>query len=550
MLLLDPAAGSGNFLTETYLSLRRLENEVLEIVHKGNLIMGELDDPIKVSIKQFSGIEINGYAVAVAQTALWIAESQMLKETEQVIGKEIEFLPLKSNPNIIEGNALTLDWESVVPKDKLNYIMGNPPFVGKKYRSDQQRDDMRIYSDESGKPYANAGILDYVSCWFFKASQYMNGTHVCAALVATNSITQGEQVIAMWKPLYERFNIRINFAWKSFAWDSESTNKAHVHCVIIGFSATDSIAPKKLFSQSGICDITNNISPYLMDTPVIFVESRRQPICNVPSLIYGSFALDNGGKYTVDEEEYLQLIKKEPNIKKYFKLFLGADEFINHIKRYCIWLKDADIGEVKKSPILYSRINSVKEWRSQSNRPQTKKAAQTPMLFAEIRQPDSDYLAVPITSSLNRQYIPMGYMSKEVIASNHLFVLPDATLYHLGILMSSTHMAWMRAIAGRRKSDYNYSNLIVYNNFPWPTRTDKQKAKIEQTAQSILDARAKFPDASLADLYDETTMPPELRKAHEANDKAVMAAYGFKASMAEPEIVAELLEMYQKLTEA
>ena len=340
-------------------------------------------------------------------------------------------------------------------------------------------------------------------------------------------------------------NIHINFAYRSFTWISESSDVAQVHCVIIGFSNFDE--EEKFIYQDNNRIKVNNINGYLIDADDIYVESCRNPICDVPRMIYGSFALDNGN-YTFDEDIYHKIINKEPNIKKYIKLFLGADEFINKINRYCIWLKDADISEVRRSNILYERVKSVQEWRRKSDRLQTRKAAETPMLFAEIRQPNTDYLAIPITSSQNRQYIPMGYISKDIIASNHLFILPNASLYHFGVLTSNIHMAWVRFNAGRRKSDYNYSANIVYNNFVWCNPTEKQRQEIDQTAQKILDARKLYPESSLADLYNDILMPPELRKAHQANDRAVMKAYGFDFKLTEAEIVAELMKMYQKLT--
>ena len=385
------------------------------------------------------------------------------------------------------------------------------------------------------------GNLDYVACWYKKAANFIKGKKIKCAFVSTNSITQGEQVAI----LFSNLNIHINFAYRSFTWISESSDVAQVHCVIIGFSNFDE--EEKFIYQDNNRIKVNNINGYLIDADDIYVESCRNPICDVPRMIYGSFALDNGN-YTFDEDIYHKIINKEPNIKKYIKLFLGADEFINKINRYCIWLKDADISEVRRSNILYERVKSVQEWRRKSDRLQTRKAAETPMLFAEIRQPNTDYLAIPITSSQNRQYIPMGYISKDIIASNHLFILPNASLYHFGVLTSNIHMAWVRFNAGRRKSDYNYSANIVYNNFVWCNPTEKQRQEIDQTAQKILDARKLYPESSLADLYNDILMPPELRKAHQANDRAVMKAYGFDFKLTEAEIVAELMKMYQKLT--
>ena len=544
LTFLDPACGSGNFLTETYLSLRRLENEALKLIHKDQIVMG-LDGIIKVSIGQFYGIEINDFAVTVAKTALWIAESQMMKETESIVNMDMDFLPLRSYANIVEGNALRIDWESVVPKDKLNYIMGNPPFVGKKYQTISQKNDMQIVF---GRTQKGVGSLDYVAAWYQKAAEFIKGTSIEVAYVSTNSLVQGEHIPLFWKQFYNNFDITINFAYPTFKWQTESQRKAAVHCVIIGFTAFHKQGDKWIYFGDKIKKKVNNIHPYLKALPNVFIENRAKPLSSsVAPLVYGSFALDDGN-YTISEKEYENLIEKEPDIKKYLLEFLGSEEFINNKRRYCIWLKDAEIKDIRKSRILSEKVKRVQEWRRKSGRKETVDAALTPTLFAEIRQPDSHYLAIPITSSERRRYIPMGYMNENVIASNHLLVLPNATLYEFGVLASNVHMAWVRTVAGRMKSDYNYSARIVYNNFPWPTPTEEQKAKIEQTAQAILDARAIYPDCSLADLYDETTMPVELRRAHQQNDKAVMQAYGFSIKMTESECVAALMKMYQELT--
>lgn len=541
---LDPACGSGNFLTQTYIELRRLENRALEAIYGTQVVMG-IYSPIKVKINQLYGIEINDFAVSVAKTALWIAESQMMKETERIIGQNLHFLPLTSNASIVEGNALRIDWESVVPKSKISYIMGNPPFVGKKYQNVLQKADMKYVFGAKAK---GIGSLDYVTAWYRKAIDYIQHTKIVTAFVSTNSIVQGEHIPLFWKTLYEQFYINILFAYQSFRWDSEAIDKAAVHCVIIGFSASKVVTHKLLFVSDAIVRVVSNIHPYLIEMPDVFIENRSKPLSDCKPLVYGSFALDDGN-YTISENEYKELIAKEDNIKKYIKLFIGSEEFINGKKRYCIWLKNADLREVKNCQFLNERVKNVQEWRRQSKRKETIAAADTPMLFAEIRQPESDYMVIPITSSERRRYIPMGYMTKEVIASNHLLVLPNASLYDFGVLMSNVHMSWMRTVAGRLKSDYNYSSRIVYNNFPWCTPTDEQMMEIEKTAQGILDARTLYPNYNLAYLYDPIYMPPELRKAHQQNDKAVMKAYGFSVKMTESECVAELMKMYQKLTE-
>lgn len=542
----DPACGSGNFLTETYISLRRLENEALELVTGGQMLL-DFGDVIKVSIGQFYGIEINDFAVTVAKTALWIAESQMMKETEEIMNANLDFLPLKSYANIVEGNALRTDWETVVPKDKLDYIMGNPPFVGYSLQSeDQKKDILSIYVDEKGKPYKTAGKIDYVSGWYFKAAALMEGTRIRTAFVSTNSITQGEQVAGVWKPLYDRFNIHIDFAHRTFRWDSEASIKAHVHCVIVGFSSAPNYKQKQLYSSERV-QLVDNINAYLISAPTIFIESRTQSICDVPQMVYGNKPTD-GGYFFLSAEEYEELKIKDPIAVKYVRQIYGATEYINQKARYCLWLVGISPAELRSSSFIKSRVEGVKEFRLSSSKDATRKSADTPTLFQEIRHPDSQYIIIPCHSSENRKYIPFGFVNPEIIVNNAVLIIPNADLYHFGIIMSNVHMAWTRAVCGRIKSDYRYSKDVVYNNFPWCKPTAEQKKKIEETAQAVLDARALYPDCSLADLYDEVAMPPELRKAHQANDKAVMQAYGFWGKLnTESACVAELMKMYQKL---
>ena len=612
LTFLDPACGSGNFLTETYLSLRRLENQAIRERYHGQMMMGEFKNPVKVNIHQFYGIEINDFAVTVATTALWISEAQMLAETERIIQHDIDFLPLKSYANIHEGNALRMDWSTLkespsqpylytkklnvfeVEKisddvasapseahepavqynkvyDELNvitekiekgqlpmeqaqqpvvydYIMGNPPFVGARLMNAQQKDDLLFVY---GNKWKNIGNMDYVSGWYMKAAQILkqNG-HTRAALVSTNSITQGEQVANLWKPLSEKMEIQIDFAYHTFRWDSESDSKAHVHCVIIGFSNRHALPRSKtIFDESGNGKPVENINAYLLDAENVFVESRKKPICQVSEMLFGSMPND-GGNLIIRAEEYDEFIKREPDATKYVREFLGADEFINGKKRYCLWLTDASPAELRRMPLVAKRVEAVKTLRLESRRSATKTLAYIPHLFGEIRQPESgNYLLIPRVSSENRQYIPIGFLPHEVIASDATIIVPNATLYNFGIMTSTVHNAWMRVVCGRLKSDYRYSVNIVYNNFPWTNPTDAQKAKIEKTAQAILDARAKYPDSTLADLYDETFMPADLRKAHQANDRAVMDAYGFDPKMTESQIVAELFKMYKNLTE-
>ena len=595
LTFLDPACGSGNFLTETYLSLRRLENEIFREKYHGQMMMGEFLNPIKVSINQFYGIEINDFAVTVATTALWISEAQMLAETERIIQHDIDFLPLKSYANIKEGNALRLPWDEwesekkvptifakqtvaytdlskiaptmaseplyynnleihtesvqVLPKKKpttyhvrFDYVMGNPPFVGARLMSESQKNDvLSVFGNMK-----NVGNLDYVSCWYKKAAALLQGTNTHAALVSTNSITQGEQVAILWKAL-AKMGIRIDFAYRTFRWDSEAEIKAHVHCVIVGFSCSESVKEKMIYLNDSQSIAASNINGYLIDSPDVFVESRKVPLSQVPEMLFGSMPND-GGNFILSEEEVAVMKSKYPESEKFIKKFLGAEEFINNKKRYCLWLVNASPAEMRKVPPIMERVANVQKLRSESKRAATQKLAATPTLFGEIRQPVSGtYLLVPSTSSEKRRYVPLGFLDCNVISSNANLIVPNASLYHFGILTSNVHMAWMRAVCGRLEMRYRYSASIVYNNFPWPTPTEAQKAKIEQTAQAIIDARNKFPDCSLADLYDEAAMPPDLRKAHQENDRTVMAAYGFNIKMSESECVAELFKMYQKM---
>lgn len=544
LTFLDPACGSGNFLTETYLSLRRLENEALNYIYNGQIVLG-FDDLIKVSIGQFYGIEINDFAVTVAKTALWIAESQMMKETEEIVKINLEFLPLRSYANIVEGNALTLDWESLVPKDKLNYIMGNPPFVGARWMSKSQKADLLSVFGEKWK---NVGNLDYVACWYKKCVELIKGTAIRAALVSTNSVTQGESVANLWRPLFAD-GVHIDFAHRTFRWDSEASIKAHVHCVIIGFSTAFNSKPKVIYSSERP-QIAKNINGYLVDATNVFIDKRSNPISDVPQIFLGGQPIDDGN-LTLTIEEKDALLNEEPQAKDFIRPYMMGKDFIDRRPRYCIWLVNANPSSLKKCSLILERIKKVREFRLSSTRQNTLKAAETPALFGAVFECKSDYIAIPKVSSENRRYIPIDFLSKEIIPGDKLFTMQNVSLYNFGVLTSNVHMAWMRAVCGRLKSDYSYSNTIVYNNFPWPSPTAEQKAKIEQTAQEILDARALYPDSSFADLYDELTMPVELRRAHQHNDKAVMQAYGFWGKLnTESECVAELMKMYQKLTKS
>jgi len=550
---LDPACGSGNFLTESYLSLRRLENECIKLRLKGREnvqesaldLLGE-DFAIHVKIEQFYGIEINDFATVVAKTALWIAESQMMSETASILGRNLEFLPLRSYANIATGNALRLEWDGIIKKNELNYIMGNPPFVGYSLQSNEQKKDIRsTYLDKNGKTYKTAGKIDYVSAWYYKASEYIQRTDIRCAFVATNSITQGEQVISVWKPLVDLFGVHIDFAYRTFRWDSEANIKARVYCVIIGFSSSLNKKKKIIFLSKNRFIEAKNINPYLLDGNNIWIESRKKPLCEAPLMVTGNRPAD-GGHLIIEAKDYDAFIKKEPRAMKYIKKLTGGEEYINNKKRYCLWLVDASPMELIDMPEVMKRVESCRQDRLKGASDR-QKLSHTPTLFRETKNPKS-YLIIPGISSENRKYIPIGFLNSDTIPTNTARIIPDATIYHFGILTSSVHMAWMRSVAGRLEMRYSYSKDIVYNNFPWCNPTDEQKKKIEETAQAILDARAQYPDLSLADLYGEKMyLFSELVKAHERNDSAVMEAYGFPLKMSESECVVELFKMYERL---
>ena len=539
----DPACGSGNFLTESYTSLRRLENEALKIIYGSDRVIGEFADPIKVSINQFYGIEINDFACSVAQTALWIAESQMMAATDEIVGFTLDPLPLKTYTNIHEGNALRMDWNEVVPASELNYIMGNPPFLGARIMSAEQKDDL---ISVFGSKWKNIGNMDYVTGWYKKSLEMMQSNPaIRAALVSTNSITQGEQVANLWRPLMEA-GIHIDFAWRTFIWDSEASQKAHVHCVIVGFSLCHSEHKRRIYDGSTVIE-ASNINGYLMEGDNVFVDSRSKPICQVPEIGIGNKPID-GGFYLFKDEEKDAFVKKEPDSEKYFKRWYGSDEFINRRPRWCLWLGDANPMDLVKLPECMKRIEAVRGYRLASTSAGTVKLADKPTRFHVENMPKGNYLLIPEVSSEKRAYIPIGFMNPDVLCSNLVKLVPDATLYHFGVLTSSVHNAWMRVVAGRLDMRYRYSKDIVYNNFPWPEVTEEQRIKIESTAQAILDAREKYPDASMADLYGNLIVFPELMKAHRANDAAVLEAYGFPKDATESDIVARLFKMYQELT--
>ena len=535
---LDPACGSGNFLTETFICLRRLENEILKELLGSQIQLGELNDPIKVSIQNFYGIEINNFAVTVAQTALWIAELKMKRETEEIVHKGLELFPLKSYPNIIQANALHVDWKNFSPD--VDYIISNPPFVGHQWRTAEQIEDMKI----SFPDYDKHGKLDYVAAWYSKAAEIIRDTKISCAFVSTNSIVQGESVRVMWEYLFGK-GIVINFAYRTFKWSSESFDFAAVHCVIIGFSNFH--APEKFIFDCDKKIHAKNINAYLLDAPNIFIENRGNPPKGFPKMTKGSQPTD-GGNLLLKPAERDELIKKNPLAEKYIFQFIGGDEFINGKLRYCLWLVDCPPNELRKMPLVMKRLEKVREFRLQSKTASVRRAAETPALFTQIRQPTTNFLAVPEVSSERRKYIPIGFMTPDVIVSNLLYTIPNATIYLFGMLTSSIHMAWLRTIGGRLESRYRYSPAVYYN-FPFSESTTEQKKLIEQSAQNILDVRSKYPQSTLADLYDELTMPADLRLAHKKNDRAVAAAYGFENFLDdESKIVAELLKLYERLT--
>lgn len=551
---LDPACGSGNFLTESYISIRRLENDVIKSKIElekgqiaGQIMFGDLaeSNPIKVSIGQFYGIEINDFAVTVAKTALWIAESQMMKETEDVVHMNLDFLPLKSYANIIKGNALQLDWNEVIAKGQLNYIMGNPPFVGQAMRTKEQANDMQ----DVFAPSKAGGKLDYVAGWFKKSADFMRDSRIEAAFVSSNSICQGESVNLLWEMLLLD-GIYINFAYTTFKWTSEAKDKAAVMCVIVGFSRIE--REKKALYIDGQYRGVKHINGYLNDAPNVFIKNRSKSINKgTAKVVQGSPPADDG-RLLLSVEEKENFIRKYPELEKVIKPFIGSREFINdtYYRRYCFWFVDDTPSNYRHIPELMERFNYVREYRLKSSVDRIQKTADKPYLFTQNRQPKTDYLIIPRVSSSNRRYIPIGFLPADVIASDSAVLVYDATLYDFGILCSNVHNAWMRTIAGRLKNDYRYAPSVYYN-FPFPELTQTQKEKISQTAQAIIAARKLYPNNSLADMYgEEMYLYPELKKAHQANDRAVMQAYGFSVKdMSEADCVAALMELYQKKVE-
>ena len=549
---LDPACGCGNFLMVAYRELRLLEIEVLKArkalhngggsdaaqearkkgmrgvpkVAKGNgHSMLDIEMALKVNVGQFHGIEIQPWPCQIAKTGMWLMDHLMNMRASEEFGQYYVRLPLTQGATIVEANALRIDWGTVVPKSELSYILGNPPFSGARLMGPDQKDDMgHVFGDTKG-----LGNLDYVTAWYRKAADYMEGEPIRAAFVSTNSVMQGEQPAILWNPLVER-GVAIAFQVPTFKWSNEARGRAAVHCVIVGFGYPG-VGPR----------------PKPAPPVAFFVERRKKPLCDVPEMVFGSMPND-GGHLIIEDSKCSAFKRAEPAAKQYIRRFMGSEEFINGTKRWCLWLVGVSPAEIKGMPLVMERVEACEKHRLASKREATKKLAKVSALFGEIRQPDTDYLIVPSVSGERRDYIPMGFMSADTIASNLVLTIPGATLYHFGVLTSKVHMAWVRKVCGRLGITYRYSKDVVYNNFPWPSTTDEQRAKVEELAQGVLDARAQWPDCTLDDLYDPLVMMRELRKAHDALDRAVMKLYGFKKDAPEPEIVAKLMEMYLELS--
>jgi hypothetical protein len=544
---LDPACGCGNFLIITYRELRLLELDILRALHKNQLVI-DIRDIMLLDVDMMYGIEYEEFPARIAQVAMWLIDHQMNMQISIEFGHYFARLPLKKSANIINSNALKIDWAELVSKDELSYIIGNPPFIGKSNQNEEQKKDSQIVFEG----ITGSGVLDYVSNWFLKAAKFIENTKVKVAFVSTNSITQGEQVGILWYLLFERYKVKIHFAHRTFAWSNEAKGNAAVHVVIIGFANYD-IINKRIFEYENAKSephelLARNINPYLLEGKDNFVLKRRFPICKVSEMIKGSMPND-GGHYLFSKEEKESFEIQEPNSKKFFRKFIGGYEFLNNVERWCLWLVDANPSELINMPLVLDRIEKVKKNRLESNRLTTQKDAQTPSLFGEIRHSDSDYLALPEVSSENRIYIPVGFVSKTTIASNKIYMVPNATLFSFGILSSIMHNVWLKQISGRMKSDISYSTGIVYNNFPWPENTTEKHVKvIEAAAQNVLEARLLFPNSSLADLYNALTMPPVLAKAHHELDKAVDLAYRPQAFTSVANRMAFLFELYEKYT--
>ncbi|PYV35849.1 MAG: SAM-dependent methyltransferase [Acidobacteria bacterium] len=545
---LDPACGCGNFLVITYRELRLLEIEILKALFPGDQPNLNIQNLSLVDVDAFYGIEISEWPVRIAEVAMWLMDHQMNIQLSQAFGQYFVRLPLKKSPTIVCGNALRLDWRKILLPELCSYVLGNPPFGGKQFADAEHNADMEIIW---GK-VKGGGVLDYVTGWYFKAGDYVQNTRIEVGFVSTNSITQGEQVGILWNELFKRYHLRIHFAHRTFAWVSEARGKAHVHVVIIGFGAFEA-SGKRIYdydSESGKVTVSpaKNISPYLIEGGDIIVVPRSSPVSKAPEIIFGNMPND-GGQLILTDKEKTALLENDPAAKKFIRPFLGAEEFIHGRYRWCLWLKDASPAELRALPEVMERVQGVRKHREASPRETTRELAKTPTLFGEIRQPENDYLLIPSVSSETRRYIPIGFMPKTVIGSNLVLFVPDATLYHFGVLSSLMHMAWMKQICGRLESRYRYSNRLVYNNYPWPEAPSvKQRSAVEAGAQAVLDGRKEFPAATLADLYDPLAMPPALVKAHADLDRAVDLCYRPQPFQNDRQRVEHLFALYEQLT--
>ena len=541
---LDPACGSGNFLIIAYRELRILELEILKILYSENVL--DISSIVWCDVDQFHGIEVEEFPAQIAQVAMWLIDHQMNMMISEHFGQYFVRLPLKKSANIVHANSLQISWEDVISKEKLTYILGNPPFIGKQLQNKEQKDDMaRIFNKVQG-----AGVLDYVTAWYLKASKYIQNRKIKVAFVSTNSIVQGEQVGILWKELFSNYGIKIHFAHQTFNWSNEAKSNAAVHVVIVGFASFDT-TNKKIFEYENIKaeaheKIVKNITPYLVEGDDIVIEKRRKPICDVPNISFGSMPND-GGNFLLTDEEKEELIKQEPLSEKYIKPLLSASEFLNGKNRWCLWLEDLNPNDLKSMSLVKQRVENVKKLREESSREATKKLAEYPTLFGEIRQPKSEYIGIPLNTSGNRIYIPFGYFPKDFISNNTMSVVAKSSLFHFGVLTSIMHMSWIKYICGRIKSDYRYSNELVYNNYPFPKNvSEKQKKAVEEKAQNVLNIRSQFSDCSLADLYDPFSMPPNLKKAHQELDRAVDNCYGSKLFKNDKERIEFLFGLYEE----
>lgn len=546
---LDPACGCGNFLIISYRELRQLEIDILRELNKSGQGFLDVRDILKVEVDQFAGIEYDEFPARIAEVAMWLIDHQMNMLVSEEFGQYIVKLPLRKAAKIVHGNALRTDWNGLIEQKQFNFILGNPPFIGSKMMDEAQRKDLlQIFGSADG-----AGVMDYVSAWYVKAAQYIQNTPTKVAFVSTNSISQGEQVGILWHVLFNAYKIKIHFAHQTFKWSNEAKGNAAVYCIIVGFAAYD-VDEKYLFEYADIkgeaqVQKVKNINPYLTSGSDIFIAKRSKPIIDIPLIRFGNQPIDGGGFIIETREEYDTIIKKEPEIAKHIRKFVGSHEFINNVERFVLWLDKIEPSELKKSKFIFDRVQKVKEFRLSSSRKETRELANFPTKFAFVSHNESNYIIIPSVSSERRPYIPMGFLPKEVITSNLCLIIPDASLFHFGILTSIMHMAWVKCTCGRLKSDFRYSASIVYNNYPFPQQTtEAQKNKVSAAAQVVLDTRAKYPNSSLADLYDPLSMPPDLVKAHQALDKAVDLCYRPQAFANELARIEFLFGLYEQIT--